>query len=166
MPSSLTAKVEFSKQAIVTACGHHFDWRMGKTWRNTQITGWSLILLGIFSLRFEILLISAMLIAAGLSALALRKFYLHRCLKSGLKSPFFGETHQWQFTPTGIKIKAPGKMSKLAWSQLTDFYAPTDGLLLYTSPATFFWLPKDGFASGDEFHQTLDLIRHQASPTS
>lgn len=157
----LKAEVKFTREAIQTSCGHHFDWRMGKTWKLTKTVGWILIISGIFSLHFENLIISALLIATGISSLTLRKFYLRRCLKSGVASPFFGQTHQWEFGKSGIKIKAPGKKSQLSWSQIIEFYVPASGLLIYTSPATFFWLPKSGFSTASDYHKTIDLVRHQ-----
>lgn len=155
---TIPVTVTFSNDEMRPAAALHFDRNMGKRWRLTQVFAGLMIAFGIFSLRYEILPLSGFLIAAGILGLLIRHFYIKRCIQAGEKSPFHGETQTWSIRNNDILIERPGQESKLPFDQLTKLRHSPDGLLLYTGPSSFFWLPSSGFKSKESFHEALERL--------
>ena len=66
----------------------------------------------------------------------------------------------------GLKFDMPGiAKSEAAWASVYKAVLSRDGLLLYSNERMFHWLPRDAFASADDFAAARGLIEANVSQT-
>ncbi len=163
--SAIPVTVPFNSEEMRRAATLHFDQNFKKKWRATKAFSVLTLLFGIFTIRYEVLPLSAFLIAAGILGLFIRKLYIKRCITAGEKSPYFGEEQIWTFYDQHLHIQRPGQESKLGFEKIVNCLHDEHGLLLYTTPSSFFWLPVSGFPSEEAFTEAIERCETKLVPS-
>ena len=70
---------------------------------------------------------------------------------------------EWRFTKLTIQIRDPYASADLKWGAFIKCVRTPAGLMLYTHPNIFHWLPRHAFAAESEFVALADLAQRQVA---
>lgn len=65
---------------------------------------------------------------------------------------------EWCVGENKLRIKTPHGSSEINWTAFNKAVQTTDGVLLYSQPIVFHWLPKAGFVSEAEYEQVARWV--------
>jgi len=80
------------------------------------------------------------------------------------RSPFYGNEMNWTFDPEHLSLASDGLNTTLAWKKLVSATLSSQGILLYLSKQSFYWLPLSAFSSPADFQALQDLITQTGIP--
>lgn len=74
------------------------------------------------------------------------------------KLPTFDDTYNFTLTDAGLELIADGIESRIVWRKLTTAIATENGILIMPTTITFYWMPRDGFLSDNDFFDAVELV--------
>jgi len=66
---------------------------------------------------------------------------------------------EYLFCAEGMESKTDVGSGSLKWSAFSRAQETRDGVLLYTHPQIFHWMPKTAFQSDSEYQRFIDLVK-------
>ena len=128
--------------------------------------GLTFILIGLFKFYNEGTNISKYLLIFGVYCL-LRKKLLEFWFRRSIKSlPIFNKEIEWQFSTIGFTQHSQLGTSELTWSSIYRTYSTKDGYLIYPHKNSFYWIPKSGFKSDEDFIKTGIILKEKTTHKS
>jgi hypothetical protein len=67
---------------------------------------------------------------------------------------------EWRLSPTNVQVIAPRSSMQADWSVFSKIVETPQGLLFYTAPQTFHWIPRSGFAMDEDFLLAVELAKN------
>lgn len=75
--------------------------------------------------------------------------------------PGYGETVNYTFNPEEISICGENKKASITWPDLYEVVPNKKGLLLYHAKKSYTWIPREAFASAEDYDRVCAWSRDE-----
>ena len=125
------------------------------------VAGVLLLLFGGLGVATEDRVFPIYLLIVGVYCISRKKILEYRFRRSMKTSPAIDKEVVWKLSMDGFTQESELGKSDLSWDSVYQSYSTKNGYLVYPQKNMYYWIPRSGFDSEDDFEEVDKILKEK-----